>query len=135
MGFPHASTGCVGRAGRRVHAVRPAPTVRGGFCGYAVTGGSATNSRAKASSRGVGSDGDRSYLGNHMLASALKQLDQAVLIAIRSFVQGTRPGGRDIMPGLDDNAVGITGISPDVPTSVRQRLAREQAALRRHSRR
>jgi basic membrane protein A len=82
---------------------------------------------------GVGMDADRSYLGSHILASAVLRWDQAVLIAIRSFLQGTLPAGGNITLGLNENAVGITGISSDVPESIRKQVEREAAALRRRS--
>jgi basic membrane lipoprotein Med (substrate-binding protein (PBP1-ABC) superfamily)/class 3 adenylate cyclase len=80
---------------------------------------------------GVGVDGDRSYLGPHILVSTVKRYDQAVLAAIRSYEQGTLPTGRDIVLGLKDDAVGIAGISADVPESVRVRVEREATTLRR----
>jgi basic membrane protein A len=79
---------------------------------------------------GVAADSDRSYLGPYILASTLKRYDRAVLLAIRGFMEGTLPAGKDVELGLDDNAVGITGISSEVPTSVRTKLAHVAAALR-----
>ena len=76
---------------------------------------------------GIGVDGDRSYLGDHILASAEKRFDEAVLLAVRSFVQGTLPAGRDVVLGLDDAAVGITGISPEVPDAIRRDVAHHHA--------
>ena len=40
---------------------------------------------------GIGFDGDSSYLGSHILASADKRFDLAVLLAVRSFLAGTLP--------------------------------------------
>lgn len=80
---------------------------------------------------GVGIDFDQSHLGPHILASAVKHFDQAVLTAVRSYLNGTLPEGRDILLGLDDDAVGIAGISPEVPTAVRREVARAAAALQR----
>ncbi|MDQ3066244.1 MAG: BMP family ABC transporter substrate-binding protein, partial [Actinomycetota bacterium] len=79
---------------------------------------------------GIGVDGNRSYLGDHILASAEKQLDESVVVAVRSFVQGTLPAGKDVILGLDDDAVGITGISPEVPDAIRQEVGRAAADLR-----
>jgi DNA-binding SARP family transcriptional activator/basic membrane lipoprotein Med (substrate-binding protein (PBP1-ABC) superfamily) len=78
---------------------------------------------------GIGVDGDRSNLGPHILASTVTRFDQAVLVSARSFMQGTLPAGRDVVLGLDDDVVGITGISPQVPASIRKRIARAEAAL------
>jgi basic membrane protein A len=82
---------------------------------------------------GVGVDGDRSSLGNHILASAVKRFDEAVLVAVRSLSQGTLRGGRDIVLGIEDDAVGIAGISPEVPQSIRRKVARAAAQLSRTS--
>jgi basic membrane lipoprotein Med (substrate-binding protein (PBP1-ABC) superfamily)/DNA-binding SARP family transcriptional activator len=79
---------------------------------------------------GIGADADRSYLGPHILASTVKRYDRAVLLAIRGFIQGTLPAGEDVEMGLDDEAVGITGISAEVPAAIRKKLARVAAALR-----
>jgi basic membrane protein A and related proteins len=79
---------------------------------------------------GIGADADRSYLGPHILASTVKRYDRAVLLAIRGFIQGTLPAGKDVEMGLDDEAVGITGISAEVPAAIRQKLTRVAAALR-----
>lgn len=80
---------------------------------------------------GVGVDGDRSYLGGHVLASAVIRHDRAISKAVRWFVHGTLPAGRDVTLGLDDDAVGLAGISADVPLDVREALEREAARLRR----
>lgn len=79
---------------------------------------------------GIGVDGDRSYLGDHILASMEKRLDHVVLLAVRSFVQGTLPGGEDVILGLENDALGLTGISPQVPAAIRQKVAHAAAALR-----
>jgi basic membrane lipoprotein Med (substrate-binding protein (PBP1-ABC) superfamily) len=63
----------------------------------------------------------------------VKRFDRAVLLSVRWFVEGTLPRGRDIVLGLDDDAVGLAGISPVVPSSVRARLARETVSLRKQS--
>jgi hypothetical protein len=57
-------------------------------------------------------------------------LDQAVLLVVRSYVEGTLPRGKELVLGLDENAVGIAGISPEVPESVRREVARTAARLR-----
>src|SRR5262249_40004117 len=80
---------------------------------------------------GIGVDGDRSYLGPHILASTLKRYDQAMLLVARAFTEGTLPAQRDLVLGLDDDAVGIA-LSPDVPESIRRDVARAEVALRNH---
>jgi basic membrane lipoprotein Med (substrate-binding protein (PBP1-ABC) superfamily) len=78
---------------------------------------------------GVGSDADLSYLGSHILVSTVKRYDRAVELAVRWFLEGTLPSG-DVVLGLDDDAVGIAGISPEVDSAVRRKMARVEAALR-----
>jgi DNA-binding SARP family transcriptional activator/basic membrane lipoprotein Med (substrate-binding protein (PBP1-ABC) superfamily) len=78
---------------------------------------------------GVGSDADRSYLGSHILVSTVKRIDRAIEMAVRWFVQGSLPEG-DVVLGLDDDAVGISGISRDVPPEIRKQVAAVAAALR-----
>ena len=72
---------------------------------------------------GIGADVDRSYLGPHVLVSAVKRLDQAVDYAIRAYLDGTLGhGSLDI--GIQQDAVGIVGISPEVPRDIRKKLVR-----------
>jgi basic membrane lipoprotein Med (substrate-binding protein (PBP1-ABC) superfamily)/DNA-binding SARP family transcriptional activator len=79
---------------------------------------------------GIGVDADRSRLGSHVLASTVKRMDRAVELAVRWFVQGTLPAGEDIVLGLEDDAVGVAGISPDVPPEIRSKIAHVAASFR-----
>jgi basic membrane lipoprotein Med (substrate-binding protein (PBP1-ABC) superfamily)/DNA-binding SARP family transcriptional activator len=79
---------------------------------------------------GIGVDADRSRLGSHVLASTVKRMDRAVELAVRWFVQGTFPAGEDIVLGLEDDAVGVAGISPEVPAEIRSKIARLAASFR-----
>jgi basic membrane lipoprotein Med (substrate-binding protein (PBP1-ABC) superfamily) len=79
---------------------------------------------------GVGADADRSYLGSHILVSTVKRYDLAVQLAVRWWLQGSLPRGKDVLLGLDDGTVGVTGISPEVAPSIRQELAHRAASLR-----
>jgi basic membrane lipoprotein Med (substrate-binding protein (PBP1-ABC) superfamily)/DNA-binding SARP family transcriptional activator len=83
--------------------------------------------------RGVGADQDVSYLGAHILGSTIKHFDQAVYLSVRWFLEHTLPGGRAVTLGLDDDAVGIGGISPQVSPLLRARLAAAAAQLRRQA--
>jgi len=78
---------------------------------------------------GVGADADRSYAGSHVLASTVKRYDRAVELAVRWYLQGTLPQG-DVVLGLDDEAVGITGINPAVTAGIRRQVAHVEASLR-----
>jgi basic membrane protein A and related proteins len=63
---------------------------------------------------GIGVDADQSFLGPHILTSAVKRVDTAVFLAIKRVVDGNFKGGNMIF-GLDQNGVGIGKISPKVP--------------------
>jgi basic membrane protein A len=65
---------------------------------------------------GIGVDSDQSFLGPHILTSAVKRVDTAVFDAIKMVVDGKFKGG-NITFGLKDNGVGIGKISPKVPQS------------------
>ena len=75
---------------------------------------------------GVGTDVDRSYLGQYILASTVKRLGQAVEYSIRGFLDGTLvPGPSDI--GIERDATNIVGINSRVPAQVRRVLERVKA--------
>jgi basic membrane protein A and related proteins len=63
---------------------------------------------------GIGVDADQSFLGPHILTSAVKRVDTAVFDAIKLVVDGKYKGG-NIVFGLKDNGVAIGKISPKVP--------------------
>jgi basic membrane lipoprotein Med (substrate-binding protein (PBP1-ABC) superfamily)/DNA-binding SARP family transcriptional activator len=110
---------------------------RGADIVFAAAGTCSLGALSAAGLRGVwavGVDDDRSHLGPHILASTVKRGDQAVLSAVRSFFNGTLPGGETITLGLDDDVVGLVGLSPSVPDSVRRKVASMAAALRKAQR-
>jgi basic membrane protein A len=65
---------------------------------------------------GIGVDADQSFLGPHILTSAVKRVDTAVFDAIKLVKDGKFRGG-NITFGLKDNGVAIRKISPKVPKS------------------
>jgi basic membrane protein A len=65
---------------------------------------------------GIGVDADQSFLGPHILTSAVKRVDTAVFDAIKLVVDGKFKGG-NITFGLKDNGVAIGKISSKVPKS------------------
>jgi basic membrane protein A len=65
---------------------------------------------------GIGVDADQSFLGPHILTSAVKRVDTAVYDAIELVVDGKFKGG-NLTFGLKDNGVGIGKISSKVPQS------------------
>jgi basic membrane protein A len=71
---------------------------------------------------GIGVDADQSFLGPHILTSAVKRVDQAVYLTIRSVQLGKFRGGTNAVFGLKDDGVGLGKISPKVPRSIVQKV-------------
>jgi basic membrane protein A len=79
---------------------------------------------------GIGVDADQSFLGGHVLTSALKKVDEGVFRTIKSIQDGTWQGGRNLTFGLEQDGVGLGTISKRVPQEdldqleqVRERIA------------
>src|ERR671919_707439 len=64
---------------------------------------------------GIGVDADQSFLGPHVITSAVKRVDQAVFQTIESVIDGSWQGGTNSVFGLVDDGVGLGTISDDVP--------------------
>ncbi len=56
---------------------------------------------------GIGVDGDQSFLGPHVLTSALKGVDSAVFLTAKAVQDGTFSGGGNATFGLDQDGVGL----------------------------
>jgi basic membrane protein A len=92
---------------------------RGSNVVFQVAGGcglGALNAAGERERWGIGVDADQSFLGPHILTSAVKRVDTAVFDAIEVVVDGKFKGG-NIVFGLKDNGVGLGKISPKVPKS------------------
>ena len=61
---------------------------------------------------GIGVDADQSFLGPHVLTSALKGVDSAVFLTIKSVDDGSFEGGRNVVFGIDQEGVGLGTLSP-----------------------
>jgi basic membrane protein A len=81
---------------------------------------------------GIGVDADQSFLGPHILTSALKRVDEAVFETIKSVVDGNWKGGRNLTFGLADDGVGLGTISPKVPQKDLERLDQAKTQIRDH---
>ena len=77
---------------------------------------------------GIGVDADQSFLGPHILTSAVKRVDTAVYLAIKSVVDGKFKGGNMVF-GLKQNGVAIGKISPKVPQSEVAKVNRIRAEI------
>jgi basic membrane protein A len=64
---------------------------------------------------GIGVDADQSFLGPHILTSALKGVDAAVFLTIEAALDGTFGGGENAVFGLEQEGVGLGAFSPDAP--------------------
>ena len=110
-----------------------AQIARGASVVFQVAGGCGLGALDAAKQRdvwGIGVDADQSFLGPHVLTSALKRVDRAVFLTIKSIQDGEWRGGRNLVFGLDQNAVGLGKVSAQVPKSdlealeqVEQRIA------------
>jgi basic membrane protein A and related proteins len=61
--------------------------------------------------QGIGVDADQSYLGEHVLTSALKKVDVAVFNAIKRAQEGNFEGGTDVIHSVENEGVGLGKIS------------------------
>jgi basic membrane protein A len=82
---------------------------------FQVAGGCGLGALSAAKDEGVwgiGVDGDQSFLGPHVLTSALKGVDSAVFLTIKSLQDGTFDGGKNVVFGIDQEGVGLGTLSP-----------------------
>ena len=85
---------------------------------FQVAGGcglGALNATRERGRWGIGVDADQSFLGRHILTSALKGVDTAVFLTIESVLKKRWKGGRNTTFGLKDEGVGLGKVSPLVP--------------------
>ena len=90
---------------------------RGSTVVFQVAGGCGLGTLSAAADRnvwGIGVDADQAFLGQHVLTSALKRVDEAVFRTIKSVVDGTWQGGRNLVFGLEEDGVGLGKINPKV---------------------
>ena len=91
---------------------------RGAGVVFQVAGGCGLGALDAARERkvwGIGVDADQSFLGKHILTSAQKKVDAAVLETIASVQDGTWKGGRNAIFGLKEEGVGLGAISEKTP--------------------
>jgi basic membrane protein A len=88
---------------------------RGSSVVFQVAGGCGLGALSAAKERnvwGIGVDADQSFLGPHILTSALKGVDQAVFLTIKAVEDGNWQGGGNAVFGLDQQGVGLGTVSP-----------------------
>jgi basic membrane protein A len=79
-----------------------------GNCGLA-----ALDAAKEKGVQGIGVDNDQSFLGDHILTSALKKVDEAVFESIKRAQEGTFKGGTDVVATVANGGVGIGKISAE----------------------
>ena len=92
---------------------------RGSTVVFQVAGGCGLGALSAAKDKavwGIGVDADQSFLGPHILTSALKGVDQAVYLTVRAVQDGTWQGGGNAVFGLDQEGVGLGTVSDQVPS-------------------
>jgi basic membrane protein A len=67
---------------------------------------------------GIGVDADQSFLGDHILTSAVKRVDVAVFKTIEAVQKGEAIGGSVTTFGLAEDGVGLGTVSSEVPQDV-----------------
>jgi basic membrane protein A len=81
----------------------------GAQVGFAVAGGSGLGARVAAKEKGVqgiGVDADQAYLGDHIMTSALKKVDEAAFAASKQVQDGTFKPGTDTVFDVKSGGVG-----------------------------
>jgi basic membrane protein A len=98
---------------------------RGAQVVFQVAGGCGLGALDAARERkiwGIGVDADQSFLGPHVLTSAMKRVDEGVFRTIMDVQDGKWQGGRNITYGLADKGVALGTISAQVPAEDRAKL-------------
>jgi basic membrane protein A and related proteins len=71
---------------------------------------------------GIGVDADQSFLGPHVLTSAMKRVDEGVYRTILDVRDDKWQGGRNVVYGLAEKGVALGTISAKVPAEDRTKL-------------
>jgi len=71
---------------------------------------------------GIGVDKDQSFLGKHILTSAVKRVDQGIFLAIKAVQDGEVEGGKDLVFNLKNNGVSLGKVSSKVPRAFVARI-------------
>jgi basic membrane protein A len=66
---------------------------------------------------GIGVDVDQSYLGKHILTSAVKRVDRGIFLAIQGAQNGQFKGGSNLTFNLANGGVAVGKVSANVPAS------------------
>jgi basic membrane protein A and related proteins len=89
---------------------------RGSKVVFQVAGGcglGALDAAKEEGVQGIGVDADQSYLGDHILTSAIKKVDVAVFEAVKRAQEGQFKGGIDVIATVENGGVGLGKISAE----------------------
>jgi basic membrane protein A and related proteins len=89
---------------------------RGSQVVFQVAGGcglGALDAAKEEGVQGIGVDADQAYLGDHILTSAVKKVDQAVFEAVKRAQEGNFEGGTDVIATVENGGVGLGKISAE----------------------
>ncbi len=78
---------------------------------------------------GIGADADQSFLGSHILSSALKLNPVSIFQTIESVKNGTFRGGEDSVFDVKSGAVGLGKISPRISNEIVSKVNKVQEDL------
>jgi basic membrane protein A and related proteins len=109
----------------KCHTIALDQIAKGAGALFNVAGGCGFGTLEAAKEKGVwgiGVDIDQSFLGRHILTSAVARLDVRVRDAMDRLKRGTFTTGSDTVFDLHNGGVGLATISPAVPRSVLSRL-------------
>jgi basic membrane protein A and related proteins len=79
----------------------------------------------------IGVDLDQSFLGTHILTSAVKRVDLGVYNTIRAVRNRTFRGGRNLVFNLKNNGVALGKISPRLNRTIKAKVLARVATLRK----
>jgi basic membrane protein A len=100
---------------------------------FQVAGGCGLGALDAASEEGVwgiGVDADQAFLGDHVLTSALKRVDEAVFQTIQAQADGSFTGGSVTLFGLAEEGVGLGEFSPNADqAAIDEALAQVQGIV------
>jgi basic membrane protein A and related proteins len=99
---------------------------------FQVAGGCGLGTLIAAKERhiwGIGVDADQSFLGRHVLTSAVKRVDEAVFLTVQDVKGGKFSGGRNSIFGLKQKGVGLGKISPKVPRPIVDQVEKIRADI------
>jgi basic membrane protein A and related proteins len=71
---------------------------------------------------GMGADADQSFLGEHIIASALKKVDVSVYDTIELVLNDDFTGGENTVFDIENEGVGIGGFHESIPEEIVERV-------------